>query len=233
MKKFRILGLIMVFVMALSSITFGQEVDKVISVNGKGSIMVSPDLFMVDLGIESEAKTAREVQKINSELSKNLKAKLLSLGVDEKNIKTVNYNLYKDMEYDPETRTQIMKGYKLVNTVNVVVEDLEKLSKIIDESTDIGVNNIYNIKFTVKDKEVYYNQALKKAIENGKGKASAMAQAAGVSISSPSKVVEVGNYYEPVMYRANYMAEAAADGGSDISSGQLEISANVQLEYNY
>ncbi len=104
MKKFGfilvILGIVALFLAScgLSSPSFAFG-DITVTVESKGDVRVTPDMALLNLGVETIAPTAGEAQKENAELMQAVIAKLLSLGIDQAQIKTTQFSLWRVSQY--------------------------------------------------------------------------------------------------------------------------------------
>lgn len=58
-----------------------------------------------------------------------------NLGVEEKDIKTSQYNLVPQYDY-PEHGERIFLGYALANQVQVKIRNFEKIGDILDAATE-------------------------------------------------------------------------------------------------
>ena len=69
-------------------------------VSETGKVTAIPDIAKVSLGIEEQGVSLKVVQDSVNSKSKKLTNELKKLGIDEKDIKTVNYNVYPEYSYE-------------------------------------------------------------------------------------------------------------------------------------
>lgn len=206
---------------------------RTLNVSGQAKVNASPDIAYINLGVITEDKDAKTAQKANAASMDKVISAIKASGVKAEDIKTVNYSIYPKYEYDKEGGISNITGYTVNNSVNVTVRDLAKTGDIIDAATESGVNVSSNISFGLKNYEEYYNEALKNAVLAAKKKASTMAGALGVTLKAPISVNEGGGY-SPLMNYVSYdMKAGAANGATPIQAGSLEITANVNIVYEY
>lgn len=204
-----------------------------ISVNGVGVIMVKPEIAVVNIGVETSNKDSKVAQEENSKISKQLMETLKGLNIKEEDIKTASYNMYRERLYNTPDGKPTDGNFKVVNIFEVTIRKIENVGSIIDTASKNGANQINGIRFTVADSSKYYNQALKSAIGNAGSKAETVASTLGVKIGKPVKVIE-NSYGEPVYgHYLDVTQESLAKVDTAISSGELEIRAQVQVIYNY
>ncbi len=206
---------------------------RTLAVSGQAKVNASPDIAYINLGVVSEDKDAKAAQKANAASMDKVIAAIKAAGVKPEDIKTVKYSINPKYKYDKDGGVSSIVGYTVSNSVNVTVKDLDKTGDIIDSATESGVNTSSSISFGLSNYEDYYNEALKNAVLAAKKKAGTMAGALGVTLKAPISVDEGGGY-SPLMNYVSYDMKASADNGATpIQSGSLEITANVNLVYEY
>ncbi|WP_455281270.1 SIMPL domain-containing protein [[Eubacterium] cellulosolvens] len=198
-----------------------------IVVTGTGTIHAKPDVSMVNIGVQTESKTAQEALQQNSDKMNSVMESLKTNGIQEGNIKTLSYRLDPIMRYDENTPALI--GYTAVNTIQITLEDVNMVGTIIDISVSAGANLVHNIQFTVsKDRlDDLREDAIDAAVNDAQQKADAISRSLGVRLIGPISV-SLTPGYEPRPYY-----EEARIAGTPITPGDLEISSNVQVSYAF
>lgn len=206
---------------------------KTINVSGQAKVSASPDIAYITLGVITEDKEAKTAQRANAAAMDKVIAAIKASGVKNEDIKTVNYTIYPKQDYDQKTGVSKIIGYSVNNSVSVTVRDLEKTGNIIDAAADSGVNVSSSISFDLSNYEKYYNDALKNAVLAAKKKAGTVAEALGVALKAPLSVSEGGGY-SPLQNYVTYNMKAESVGAATpIQAGTLEITANVNIVYEY
>lgn len=208
--------------------------ENIIAVNGTGIIKVKPDTAYITVGVETRNTVAKEAQRENAGFMDRITKELKSLGVKEDDIKTVAYNLYPMERYDDKTKKSYIYEYRANNMVEVTIRDIESTGSVIDGVSSVGSNKISSIRFGVEDTEEYYNQALNLAVKNASKKAGALASGLGVTIKGALNVQEVSGG-GPIVFRDNLSGLNAVKemAATPISTGEMEISATVSVQYKY
>jgi uncharacterized protein YggE len=198
-----------------------------IIVTGTGTIQAKPDIAMVNIGVQTESNTALDALQQNSDKMNSVMDSLKANGIPEGNIKTLNYRLDPIMRYDENTPTLI--GYTAANTIQVTLEDINKVGNIIDLSAYAGANLVQNIQFTVSIDRLdkLREDAIDAAVKDAQKKADATSRSLGVRLIGPVSV-SLTPGYEPMPYYAE-----AKISGTPITPGELEISSNVQVTYAF
>ena len=200
-----------------------------VSVSGSGSVFVEPDTALLSLGVSLREDTAQEARDSVAELTDKLVGSLKNNGVDEKDIKTTNFNLYP--EYDYRGDEQRLLGYRLTHTLSVKVRDLERVGEVLDDAVDAVGNDlqISGISFTVDEPDQFLSEARADAMAQAKAKAEELAELGDRELGRALTISE-GAVSPPPMYYAAFSPLAEADYTS-IQTGELELSVNVQVTY--
>lgn len=166
-----------------------RTVSAELSVVGEGKVDVVPDTANVSVGIiVSDAKTVQEAEGKISETNNKIVSALKALGIDKKDIKTTNYSINPNYNFDGGRNNII--GYYGNATLTVKVRDTKTLPKIITAATDAGANQVYNTGYAVEDPAKYREQARDKAIQNAKEQAQKLATQLGIKLGRVVNIVE-------------------------------------------
>ncbi|GGG09823.1 hypothetical protein GCM10010913_34580 [Paenibacillus aceti] len=212
---------------------YADEVQKnVISVVGNGEITVKPDIAYLSIGVETQAKTAKEAQSANaakfSQISKLLKD---TWKIDSKDLKTGQFYVQPNYTYN-EKEGQKLTGYTATHTLNVTYRDLEKVGTLIDAVTEAGANRIDNIRFSVENGDQYLAEVIQKAMNNANVKASAIAKAANRQLGAALNISQSGGNVS--LYSENYAMKTmavAADSGTSVEPGEITVSTSLSITY--
>ncbi len=213
----------------------GYNTAETITVVGRGSVRIEPDIARVSVGVETMAETIAEAVEENEAQMDSILAALEEAGIAEKDIQTMNYSIY--LERYPEPMPRSVEGeneepqpqYRVSNVVNVTVRDLDTVGDVLDAVIEAGANNIWGVSFGLDDREAAQADARADAIDDALARAEALAELNGVELGPVMSVSEVvGNGGFPM---AIEVEERAVSGGGSISPGELEIGYQVQVTY--
>jgi hypothetical protein len=194
-----------------------------ITVTGNGTANATPDRASFDFGVTTQASTAAAALNRNSDQARSIVAALEKAGIDDKDIQTTDVSLW------PQTRangTEIV-GYTASNSVNVTAP-LARAGGVVDAAVGAGANNVSGPSLDTSEKSSLYNEALKQALADAKGKAEAIATASGLTITDVEKVTE-GGQASPLPYFATARASTAE---VTIEPGTQQIQASVTVTYS-
>ncbi len=236
------LGIALILVVSIgifskSNIPFSQsneETKKTIAVTGVGEVKAQPDMATITIGVRTENKELVPAQQENKDRMKDIYAILKEFKIDEKDMKTVNYNVYPEQQYDRNTNSSTLRAYVVTNNVEVTIRDLEILGSIIDQVTAKKANMIHNIQFDISNKEELRNKALEEALIHSEQKAKSMMGVFKVKNISPIKIQETyQTMYNGPQYSYKEMAMDMNEASTPISSGEMNIKATVYVEYEF
>jgi uncharacterized protein len=202
---------------------------RIMTVTGIGSISIAPDIVQIQLGVKTESKQLSQAQQENAELMNLVIESLLELGIARENIQTVSYNI--SPQYDYVEGRQVFRGYEVINSIDVKIKNIEQAGTIIDTAVRNGVNQVSNIRFTVENEQIPYQEALSLALKNALAKAQTIANTIHLKIDPhPVKIVEIMKE-EPILYRSFAASEVSAT--TPIEPGQINIKATVEVQFQY
>jgi uncharacterized protein YggE len=198
-----------------------------ITVSGRGSVTVKPDMASLQLGVQTMDADAGKARKANDDAMSRVMAALKGQGVAENDITTTNYSIYPQYDSDYVKIT----SYVVTNTVNVKVRDLKKLGGVISTAVSAGANSSYGISFDVQDRTAAYNQALAQAMDKAKVRAELMAKECGVKLGRVMTVSESSYSPGPTVMMDESWGAVKAAGETPVSAGQMDITASVNVVY--
>jgi len=208
-----------------------------LTVSGEGKIFAKPDVAIVEMSVISQHKNVELVQSENDQKMQQVVNFLKESGIDEKDIKTTQYNLQPEYDYSWCRTTEYpvycppkLVDYMLTQSLQVKIRDLSRVGKIIGNLSEIGVNQISDISFVIDNDTEIKAAARQKAIAEAKQKAQEMANAANIELG---KIIEInesvsGLTPQRIVYQKTI---ESADATAPIEIGTNEIVVSVSLIY--
>jgi uncharacterized protein YggE len=201
-----------------------------IAVTGKGVVKVEADLSYINVAIEKTEKTASQAQQEAAGVMQDVLVALRNAGIPKDKIQTTSFRLDPKYKYDKGQRNLI--GYTASNQIRVTLDDLSKVGKIIDTAISAGANRVSNVIFTVKDDAPHKKEALKKAVNNARAKARAIAAAAGLALKRIVRIQESGaQITTPKLGLRAMKAESGGEAETPIVPGKVEVRGNLTIIY--
>ena len=217
-----------------------------IHVSGTAVVNVLPDRALIQLGVQSNGKTPKQVQARNAAtISKVIKA-VKALGVEAKDISTDRYII--EPIYVPYDSLYI-DGYRIYNIVSITMRDVDKASDAIAVAFQAGANQVVNVEFYTSELRKYRDQAREMAMKAASEKAAALSQAAGANTGCVLNINENSWSYfngrnwwnggsSQNMWTQNVAQNVASSGSetpasddSPVSAGHISIRAEVSVTF--
>ena len=155
------------------------------------------------------------------------------LGVPENCINTDYMNIY--AIYDYQGDQEQVQAYNAGSTLAIKVTEIESVGKIIDSAFAAGANTLNGISFSASDTDAAKAESLKKAVTDARGRAEALAEAAGLELTGIETISE-GGVFTFDNNVSNFSArgiakEEAIDTGTVVQAAKLIVSAGVTVTF--
>lgn len=214
----------------------------VITVSGVGEVFASADVATFSFGVEATASTVEAAQaQVTEGMSSSLEV-LKQFGIEERDIKTQNYQVFPQYEYGNgvcnEFRCgptgQTLTGYRASQSVFVKVRDLAEAGSIVGALGEAGATNISGLSFTIDDEDELKREARQMAIAEAKEKAKVLADDLGV------RLVGIVSFSEnewgtpmPFYAKAESFDSSMAQGSAapQLPSGENTVTSQVNIVY--
>ena len=213
-----------------------NEVKNTIDVTGTYTSYADPDKVEIYLGAQTDSTDASDSQQQNAVILQKIRSGLTSKGITSSSIQTTQYSLEKITEWDETRRVYVNKGYRTTHILKIKLTDINNAGEIVDVAVENGANRVDNIVFGLSDSKAkaMRTQALTEAAKNAREKADAITAGLGVSITKVNHASEGYVGVTPYYATKEMVAGAtAAPTPTEISAGQIEISASVSVSYEF
>jgi hypothetical protein len=219
-----------------------------IHVSGTAVVNVLPDRALIQLGVQSNGKTPKEVQARNAARISTVMKAVKALGVEAKDISTDRYII--QPVYEPNDSLQI-DGYRIYNIISITMREVDKTSDAIAEAFQAGANEVVNVEFYTSELRKYRDQAREMAMKAASQKATALSQAAGADTDCVLNISENSWSYfngrnwwyggnNQNLWTQNAVQNAAptspssempSSDDSPVSAGHISIRAEVSVTF--
>ncbi len=249
-----VLGLLALFLLVQTVKTFkeyryvgsGVTATNTITVSGMGEVFAVPDRATFAVTVREEGAEVADAQDKATEKANAIISYLKSSGVEEKDIKTINYNVNPKYEWEQkacvagtycEPGNQVLVGFEVWQMIEVKVQDPKKAGDLLTGVGSRGASEVSGLSFTIEDEDALKSEAREMAIAEAEEKAEALARQLGVSL------VRVVGFYEdsygyPSYYGKGGMAmgdtmsvRAEAAPAPELPTGENKITSNVNVTY--
>lgn len=207
---------------------WAQQTDTpVVVASGEAVVKRAPDRAWVTIAAESRAKTPAAAQQQNAAAMSAVMAQLKGAGIPAEAIQTRAIDLQPEFDYHEGRQT--LRGYVARNSVEVRVDQLEKLGGVIDAAVGSGASRVGGVRFDLRDRESAEREALKLAVADARERAAAAASGAGLQIARVLRIEEHREMSGPPQPMMTMRAEMAQGQTTPVAPGEIEITARVTL----
>jgi len=201
----------------------------VVVTQGEAIVKRAPDRAWLTVATETRDARAEAARALSAEGMTSLQAAFKAAGLPDDAVRTTGYSLVPEMDW--KNGRGSVRGYVVRNQIEVRVDDLDRLSAIIDAATTSKSTSlsITGPRFSLKDEASAQAEALRTAVASAMARARAMATGAGRTLGSITRIEEhnVGSSVSPQPMMMRMAAAEAAP--TPIAPGELEIRALVTL----
>jgi uncharacterized protein YggE len=187
---------------------------------GHGLVTVVPDEATVTAGVHTQAASAADALGQNAKLMNAVVAALKQGG--GKDLQTQQVSLYPQADENGK-----VTGYVADNSVSAST-GIAGAGTLIDAAVAAGANTVSGPTLSVSDRDARYRDALKKAVEDARAKARALAEAGGFGVGPVSVVTEQSSAPQPVFDSGAVAAKATS---TPVEPGTQDITADVTVTF--
>ncbi|MEP0940280.1 MAG: SIMPL domain-containing protein [Rhizobiaceae bacterium] len=211
------------------------EKPAVISVSATGNATVAPDMAVLNLTVQRQAKTARLALDANNKAMSDVLVEMTSQGIEDRDLQTANFNIQPQYHYPKSSsggrKPPKLTGYIVSNSLTVRVRDLAQLGVILDKSVSLGVNSGGGISFATDKPAPVIEQARKNAVAEAIAKARTLTEAAGVKLGRLLEISETSRQAPQPRAMARMESAMAADAAVPIAAGENAYSVTVNIRW--
>jgi uncharacterized protein len=187
---------------------------------GHGTVKVVPDEATVSAGVHTQAASAAEALAANARLMNQVVAALKRAGGED--LQTQQVSLY------PQSNEQgQVTAYTAENSVSAKTK-VAKAGSLVDAAVQAGANTVSGPSLGVSDRDARYRDALKKAVEDARAKAQALAEAGGFGVGPVSSVTEQSADAPGPVFDARIAQKSES---TPIEPGTQDVAADVTVTF--
>ncbi len=232
--KAAVAGVVGLGLVAIATTAAADTVEKprAITISASGYVDAAPDMARINVGVVTEAKSAKAALNENSELFQSVLKAIRDLGIQGADIKTAQFRVspvYARRKSSPRHGAREIDGFRVVNSAMVTVRDLDKTGVVIDKATTAGANRIGAIYFEVSGREHKLDAAREKAMANAIRRAELYAAAAGASLDEVMSINENVRRGGPRL--AQMEARSSMASSTPIEPGEQRLGVTVNVTW--
>jgi uncharacterized protein YggE len=201
-----------------------------VSVNGHGSVMVTPDAASVVAGVTITEDTLAGAQQTATDTMTAILDSLAAQGIASEDIQTASYYVQVIQSYDENGMPSGIQQFQVSNQVNILIRDLEAVGTTLDAVVAAGANTIFGVNFIVTDPGDAAAEARVLAVEDARTRAQQLADAAGMTLGDLVSISETFGP-NPLPFQRAGGGGAAAEMAVPIEAGQSAVTVDVQVVF--
>lgn len=243
LKVFHLSVIFFILILSVTIIFYAKSLntndENTISFTGEGVIYITEnDVASISFTFSEVSTNISTAKNIVSSKVDSIYSKLKDFGIEDKDIKTIDFSIRPEKEYDRSIKKYINLGQKVSHTSNVKIRNLDIVNDVLDEITKKDPETLGNLSFEVSEdvKRESVSIAMARAIQNAKIRAKKVSKEANIEIG---KIVSINfntnTIYEPSFYDARSISLSRSESSKSIppiSQGEREISAIANVIYS-
>jgi uncharacterized protein YggE len=203
-----------------------DPIERAVVASGEATVRRVPDLAVVALSVTVTDKKPGPARNEANRRASAILARLRELGVPDADVQAPSLVVHP--RYDYSRGGGKVTGFDAARPMTIHIRDVDLLGPILDELVDDGATRVHGTSMELADPNAASGEALAGAMAAARGRAEALAAAAGVTLGDPIRIEEeVGEVPVP---RGTAILRAAATEAAptEIAAGEVEISARVR-----
>jgi uncharacterized protein YggE len=201
-----------------------------VQATGDATVSAKPDQAIIDIGIVTQGATALSVAAQNAKQTDSVLADLRKTLTGSNQLKTASYSVRPNYQSPKPGVAPTIAAYTATSIVEVTLNDLALVGKVIDAALQAGANNVQKVEFGLKNPQEVRSQALRQAAAQAKASVEAIAAGLGVHVIRVLSAEE----FEPgedggMAKKAPPPPPNSGALAAEVTAGDIEVSATVTL----
>jgi uncharacterized protein len=195
---------------------------RTITVHGTGIVKTTPTIAEFSFGVAANGSTATAALSADAAKMNKVIGALKKRGVAAADIQTAQISLQPNRNQNGDK----ILDYTVTNSVTTRVRSIANAGPVVDAAVQAGANEISGPSLTVTDELLLSRSALRAAFADARGRALAIAVAAGVTLGAVGSITE-----ETTSSPLPYAAAADKVSATPVAAGTIAIQADVTVVF--
>ena len=204
-----------------------------ISVIGVGEVEQEPDQATLNISINARQPTLVAAKQEADQRYSSVLEVIKEAGIDKKQVRATRINA--QPEYEWRSNKRVYKGELVFRSLRVTINDLDRVSPLMQALVENGVSTIDGLDTGFKDPKALQKKALAAAADDAKAKAKFLAERLGRNLGAAYKITEHNNNApQMVMQDSPVMARSMAAEAAPPPEmfGTQKVRATVNVSFN-
>jgi uncharacterized protein YggE len=206
--------------------------DRTIQVAASGEAETQPDQAVVRVAAVARADDADAVRQQLAQNASQVRDALANLGLADDQIRTVAYNI--DQAYREEAGDRVPDGFEGIHAFEITLSNVSQAGAVVDTAVENGAERVDSVELTLSEerRREVRAEALREAMANARADADVVAESANLTVTGVHSAVTGDLSFSPVQAQALETDDAAGQVRTQIESGPVTVTAQVQVTYN-
>lgn len=212
--------------------TMADDVAQTVSVTGNGLVKTLPDRAAVQMSIVSRAKELDAAQAEAAKVTAAILSLTDKLEIKRNKVDTTGATVRPDYRWNRKTEQQELLGYIAERHMNVRVDDLDRLGRLVEGAVAAGVNQVSPPQLESSRREAIHREALAMAAKDARANAEVLAETLGAKLGDPISIIDGSTPARPPVPQLRMAAQAMeSDSAATYNAGDLTFTATVTVVF--
>lgn len=218
------------FLLAALPAAAEEPARRTLTVSASGQVEATPDRVILPVQVESRDRSLAVAKQHNDRMTDRVLKIAAEYKISKEKVKTSG--MYINPQYRWENNKQIMEGYVVSRSMQITLDVIDQVERLIAALTEAGIDQIHGMQFTLSDPDALESDARKLAVRKASAKAAELAAAAGVKLGKVLSIQQGGeNGVPPPVIMAARAMEMQASAPPAPTPGSVTIDQQVSIVY--
>jgi uncharacterized protein YggE len=204
-----------------------DTVTPTVSATGSATERTRADRVELDLGVQIRAATSQEATTRAAAQANAIRAALQAAIRARGTVETLSYTVQPVYTNPQGGAAPTIAGYTATYLFRATLDEVDRAGEVLDAGTRAGANDVESVRFTLRDPDAPYLQALRAAAAEARSRADVLANAVGLRVNRVRSLVTSDFVPRPFFEAA--LAKLPDRTTPPIVPGMIETTANVTL----
>jgi uncharacterized protein YggE len=210
--------------------------DRTVTVSGSGEVSAPPDRAIMTLGVEARGSEQKATQREVEAVVRKFIAACDEFGIAKGSVKTAQLNVRPEYNWRKGNSRELI-GYYVHRSLEIKLDDISKLGLVMEEATNLGVNQVQSPRLESSRKDDLLREALAKAAENARLNAQTVATTLDAKVGKVRNISTTNVSFRPppgprMMAMESRSASVSKSGADTFETGEVKYSADVTVEFD-
>jgi len=225
-----VLSLALLAILACPVFSAASEIERTITVRADAAVEAAPDTAVVTLAVETTGKSAKSSAAENAKITDEVFKAVRSSAAPGDSVETSSFSVFPVYDYE-KGGGQILRGFRTVHQVRVVVSRPSSAGEIIDKAMASGANRVVEARFDILDITAQCDVLIRTAAARARAQALSAAAAFGAGLDGVKSIVPScarEGEARPRSFRVEAMVNPAA---THMEPGTVRLRSDVEAVY--